>query len=82
MLILSSEDRKRKSYCFIMANNTFQAVATMATQREFILSQCAVYLATSPKSNASYLAIGTAQQPWNKPEIYQCLFIYAMRQPN
>jgi putative ATPase len=26
------------------------------------LSQCAIYLATSPKSNASYLAIGSAQQ--------------------
>src|SRR5690606_3377937 len=27
-----------------------------------ILSQCAIYLATSPKSNASYMAIGKAQQ--------------------
>ena len=27
-----------------------------------VLSQCAIYLATSPKSNASYMAIGRAQQ--------------------
>jgi putative ATPase len=46
-----------------MANNTFQAVATIGyPESRIILSQCAIYLATSPKSNASYLAIGTAQQ--------------------
>jgi len=30
-------------------------------EARIILSQCAIYLATSPKSNASYLAIGKAQ---------------------
>lgn len=46
-----------------MANNCFQAVATIGyPESRIILSQCAVYLATSPKSNASYLAIGQAQQ--------------------
>jgi putative ATPase len=46
-----------------MANNTFQAVTTIGyPESRIILSQCAIYLATSPKSNASYLAIGTAQQ--------------------
>jgi putative ATPase len=44
-----------------MANNTFQAVTTIYPESRIILSQCAIYLATS-KSNASYLAIGTAQQ--------------------
>lgn len=45
-----------------MANNTFQAVATIGyPESRIILSQCAVYLATSPKSNASYMAIGEAQ---------------------
>jgi putative ATPase len=45
-----------------MANNTFQAVTTIGyPESRILLSQCAVYLAT-PKSNASYLAIGTAQQ--------------------
>jgi hypothetical protein len=46
-----------------MANNTFQAVATMVIQREFILSQCAVYLPHLQRVMHPYLAIGTAQQP-------------------
>ncbi|MBP7182794.1 MAG: replication-associated recombination protein A [Flavobacterium sp.] len=64
MLILSSEDiGNANPTAFIMANNTFQAVSTIGyPESRIILSQCAVYLATSPKSNASYLAIGTAQQ--------------------
>jgi len=64
MLILSSEDiGNANPTAFIMANNTFQAVATIGyPESRIILSQCAIYLATSPKSNASYLAIGTAQQ--------------------
>jgi putative ATPase len=64
MLILSSEDvGNANPTAFIMANNTFQAVATIGyPESRIILSQCAIYLATSPKSNASYLAIGSAQQ--------------------
>jgi len=64
MLILSSEDiGNANPTAFIMANNTFQAVATIGyPESRILLSQCAVYLATSPKSNASYLAIGNAQQ--------------------
>ena len=64
MLILSSEDiGNANPTAFIMANNTFQAVATIGyPESRILLSQCAIYLATSPKSNASYLAIGTAQQ--------------------
>jgi putative ATPase len=64
MLILSSEDiGNANPTAFIMANNTFQAVTAIGyPESRIILSQCAVYLATSPKSNASYLAIGTAQQ--------------------
>ena len=64
MLILSSEDiGNANPSAFIMANNTFQAVATIGyPESRIILSQCAVYLATSPKSNASYQAIGKAQQ--------------------
>jgi putative ATPase len=63
MLILSSEDiGLANPTAFIMANNTFQAVATIGyPESRIILSQCAVYLATSPKSNASYMAIGEAQ---------------------
>jgi putative ATPase len=64
MLILSSEDiGNANPTAFIMANNTFQAVTTIGyPESRIILSQCAVYLATSPKSNASYLAIGEAQK--------------------
>jgi putative ATPase len=64
MLILSSEDiGNANPTAFIMANNTFQAVSTIGyPESRIILSQCAVYLATSAKSNASYMAIGEAQQ--------------------
>jgi putative ATPase len=64
MLILSSEDiGNANPTALIMANNTFQAVTTIGyPESRIILSQCAIYLATSPKSNASYLAIGSAQQ--------------------
>jgi putative ATPase len=64
MLILSSEDiGNANPTAFIMANNTFQAVSTIGyPESRIILSQCAIYLATSPKSNASYMAIGKAQQ--------------------
>lgn len=64
MLILSSEDiGNANPTAFIMANNTFQAVTTIGyPESRILLSQCAIYLATSPKSNASYLAIGNAQQ--------------------
>lgn len=64
MLILSSEDiGNANPTAFIMANTTFQAVSTIGyPESRIILSQCAIYLATSPKSNASYMAIGSAQQ--------------------
>jgi len=64
MLILSSEDiGNANPTAFIMANNTFQAVAAIGyPESRILLSQCAIYLATSPKSNASYMAINEAQQ--------------------
>ena len=64
MLILASEDiGNANPTALIMANNTFQAVTTIGyPESRIILSQCAIYLATSPKSNASYEAIGKAQQ--------------------
>jgi len=63
MLILASEDiGNANPTALIMANNTFQAVSTIGyPESRIILSQCAVYLATSPKSNATYMAIGKAQ---------------------
>jgi len=64
MLILASEDiGNANPTALIMATSTFQAVSTIGyPESRIILSQCAVYLATSLKSNSSYLAIGKAQQ--------------------
>ncbi|MCW2117769.1 replication-associated recombination protein A [Flavobacterium sp. 7A] len=64
MLIAASEDiGNANPTALIMANNTFQAVTTIGyPESRIILSQCAIYLATSPKSNASYMAINQAQQ--------------------
>lgn len=64
LLILASEDiGNANPTALIMANNTFQAVNIIGfPESRIILSQCAIYLATSPKSNASYEAIGKAQE--------------------
>ncbi|HKJ06214.1 MAG TPA: replication-associated recombination protein A [Flavobacteriaceae bacterium] len=63
MLILASEDiGNANPTALIMANNTFQAVTTIGfPESRIILSQCAIYLASSPKSNAAYEAINKAQ---------------------
>ena len=64
LIILASEDISNANpTALIMANNTFQAVNTIGyPEARIILSQCATYLASSPKSNASYMAIKQAQQ--------------------
>ena len=64
LLILASEDiGNANPTALILANNTFQAVAVIGyPESRIILSQCVVYLANSAKSNASYLAIGKAQE--------------------
>ena len=64
MLILASEDiGNANPTAMILANNTFQAVTTIGyPEARIILSQCAIYLASSAKSNASYKAINKAQQ--------------------
>ena len=64
LLILASEDiGNANPTALVMANNTFQAVNTIGyPESRIILSQCAIYLASSPKSNASYMAIGEAQR--------------------
>lgn len=64
LLISASEDiGLANPTALIMANNTFQAVSTIGwPESRIILSQCAIYLATSPKGNASYMAINKAQQ--------------------
>jgi len=62
MLILASEDiGNANPTALVIANNTFQAVNTIGyPEARIILSQCATYLATSPKSNAAYEAIAKA----------------------
>ncbi|MFD0964884.1 replication-associated recombination protein A [Pseudofulvibacter geojedonensis] len=64
LIILASEDiGNANPTALIMANNCFQAVTTIGfPEARIILSQCVIYLATSAKSNASYMAIGKAQQ--------------------
>tara|TARA_B110000240_G_scaffold196724_1_gene249673 strand:+ start:8735 stop:10006 length:1272 start_codon:yes stop_codon:yes gene_type:complete len=63
LLIAASEDiGNANPTALILATNTFQAVSVIGyPESRIILSQCAIYLANSPKSNASYLAIKNAQ---------------------
>lgn len=62
MVIAASEDiGLANPTALVMANTTFQAVQAIGyPEARIILSQCAVYLATSPKSNSTYAAINKA----------------------
>ena len=62
MVILASEDiGNANPNALLLANATFEAVNKIGyPEARIILSQCAIYLASSPKSNASYMAIGDA----------------------
>ncbi len=64
LLILASEDiGNANPNALLMANNCFQAVNVIGfPESRIILSQATIYLATSPKSNATYAAIGEAQR--------------------
>lgn len=64
MLIFASEDiGNANPNALLLANSTFQAVSVIGyPESRIILSQCATYLASSTKSNASYAAIGAAQK--------------------
>jgi putative ATPase len=68
LLIAASEDiGNANPTALVMATNCFQAVTMVGyPEAEIILSQCATYLASSPKSNASYVAIKNAKQLINK----------------
>jgi len=63
MLILASEDiGNANPNALLLANSCFEAVNVIGyPECRIILSQTAIYLATSPKSNASYQAINDAQ---------------------
>lgn len=68
LLIAASEDiGLANPTALVMANNTFQAVQAIGwPESRIILSQCTIYLATSPKGNAAYQAINKAQQVVNQ----------------
>ncbi len=68
MLIFASEDiGNANPNALLLANATFDAVNKIGyPESRIILSQCAVYLASSIKSNASYEAIGNAQNAVRK----------------
>ena len=63
LLISASEDVGNSNpTALVIANNCFQAVNVIGMpEARIILSQTTIYLATSPKSNASYQAIKDAQ---------------------
>jgi putative ATPase len=63
MLILASEDiGNANPNALLLANATFDAVSKIGyPESRLILSQCAIYLASSAKSNASLVAISEAQ---------------------
>lgn len=68
MLIFASEDiGNANPNALLLANATFDAVTKIGyPESRIILSQCAVYLAASVKSNASYEAIGAALEAVKK----------------
>ena len=62
LLILSSEDiGLANPNALLIAQSTFDAVHKIGMpESRIILSECTIYLATSPKSNSAYLAIDAA----------------------
>ncbi len=62
MVVLASEDVGNASpNALVLAEATFSAVDKIGMpEARIILAQCAAYLASSPKSNASYLAVDSA----------------------
>ena len=63
MLILASEDiGNANPNALLLANTCFDAISRIGwPESRIILSQTAIYLATSPKSNSAYMAINEAQ---------------------
>lgn len=67
LLILASEDiGNANPTALVMANATFEAVNKIGyPESSLILSQCAIYLASSAKSNSATVAIGAAMNAVN-----------------
>ncbi len=63
MIILAAEDiGLANPNALLMANTCFQTIQNIGMpEARIILSQAAIYLATSPKSNSAYMAINKAQ---------------------
>jgi len=68
LLIIASEDiGNANPTALVIANNCFQAVNVIGfPEARITLSQAVIYLACSPKSNASYMAINEAQDEVRK----------------
>ncbi|MCD6113525.1 MAG: replication-associated recombination protein A [Bacteroidales bacterium] len=68
LLILASEDiGNANPNALLLANACFDAVSKIGwPESRIILSQTAIYLASSPKSNASYMAINSAEETANR----------------
>lgn len=64
LLIAASEDvGNANPTALVLTTSTFNAIESIGMpEARILLSQCTVYLASSPKSNASYMAINQAQQ--------------------
>lgn len=72
MIILASEDVGNASpNALLLANATFDAISKVGMpEARIILAQCATYLASAPKSNASYNAINKALDDVKSGKIY------------
>ncbi len=70
LVILASEDiGNAEPFALVLATNTFQAVEFVGMpEGQLILAQATVYLATCPKSNASYKALAAAQNDVERSE--------------
>lgn len=77
MLISASEDiGLANPNALVMANNCFQAINVIGNpEARILLSECAVYLAVSPKSNSAYMAINDAMSLVKQTEIFRCRYI-------
>lgn len=64
LIISASEDiGLANPNALLIANHAFQAIQTIGwPEGRIVLAQCAIYLANSPKGNASYMAMNRAQQ--------------------
>ena len=68
LIILASEDiGNANPTALVIANNCFQAINVIGfPEARITISQAVIYLACSPKSNASYMAINQAQEEVQK----------------